>query len=837
MRRKIITATSLLLAVPALLMVRGAAFATDNGEKQAPAPVITPQAAEFFEKKIRPILFDKCFSCHGDKSANGGLRLDSLDAMTKGGASGPAITPGNPEKSRIIEAIRYAGALKMPPDARLSADSVAAITQWVKMGAPWPGGKPTVAQNGQFQITPAQAAFWSFKPVQMPAVPKVKGAWWVKSPIDSFVMAKLEAKGLKPSPVADRRTLIRRATYDLTGLPPTNAEVEAFIADKSPDAYAHVVDRLLASSAYGERWGRHWLDVARYADTKGYAFTEDAVYHNAYTYRDYVIRSFNEDLPYDEFVIEQLAADKLPQGDDKRKLAALGFLNVGRRFLNDPVLINDDRIDSTCRGFMALTVGCARCHNHKFDPIPAKDYYSLYGIFASASESNPPPAISPKSISEPYEAQNAKILATERQINDLVRVQVTALRDRVTKTPGSFSKEVKDILQSIRLEALPDGGQLNKLSSSFDTTGQASLKSMQASAADLRAHMPPTPEFAMASQDNPQPFDPYIFIRGNAGNHGENVPREFLQILSGPDRKPYADGGRLELAQDIASTKNPLTARVFVNRMWMYHFGGAIVRTPSDFGTRGELPTHPELLDWLASTFMEDGWSIKKMHRRMMLSSVYQQSSESGAEGKAFLVDPENRLLWKQNRQRLDFEALRDSLLAVSGKLDSTVGGPAVELTKSPFPTRRTVYGFIDRQNLQGLYRAFDFASPDTSSAQRYNTTVPQQSLFMMNSPFVVEQAKALAQRQEIVSAPSIPAKIRAVYRIVFERDPAPDEIGFGQKFLQGVEQFRTAGNSAEPGIRTAAAGNVKNSPAAVLTPWEEYVQTLLLTNEFLFVD
>ena len=818
----------------AALTTTAVAHADDGGK---PAQTVTPQAAEFFEKKVRPLLFDKCFSCHGDKSANGGLRLDSLEAIMKGGASGPVLTPGNPAKSRIIDAVQYSGSIKMPPDGRLSADSITILTQWVKMGAPWPAAKPTAPSTGEFVITPEQAAFWSFKPVSMPAVPKVKGTWWVKSPIDAFIMQRLEAKGLKPSPVADRRTLIRRATYDLTGLPPTASEVDAFLADKAAGAFSRVVDRLLASPRYGERWGRHWLDVARYADTKGYAFTEDAVYHNAYTYRDYVIRSFNEDLPYDQFIIEQIAADRLPQGDDKRKLAALGFLNVGRRFLNDPVLINDDRIDSTCRGFMALTVGCARCHNHKFDPISAKDYYSLYGVFASASEQNPPPAISPRSISEPYEAQNAKISAVDTQIDSLVRGRVTALRDRAAKSPGDFSKELKETLQSIRLEALPDARQLKILSPSFDADGQATLKKLQDSANDLRAHMPAKPEFAMASVDNAHPFDPYVFIRGNAGNRGPNVPREFIQLLSGPDRKPYTDGGRLQLAQDIASTKNPLTARVLVNRVWMYHFGAAIVRTPSDFGTRGEPPTNQELLDWLAATFMDDGWSIKKLHRRIMLSSAYQQSSDISS--RPFLIDPENRLIWKQNRQRLDFEALRDSLLSVSGKLDTTLGGPAVEITTAPYSARRTVYGFIDRQNLQGLFRAFDFASPDTSSAQRYNTTVPQQSLFMMNSPFVVEQAKATAQRQEVTTAANDIARIRAVYRIIFEREPASEEIGFARKFLQGVGQFRSAAdpNQAPSAVHTASITTAAQQHSQPLSPWEEYVQTLLLTNEFLFVD
>lgn len=809
-------------------------------DKQDKQDKIDPQAAEFFEKKVRPLLFDNCFGCHGDKRANGSLRLDSLAAMLKGSSAGPVLVPGDPDKSKLISAIQYIDATKMPPSGKLSNEAIANITRWVKMGAPWPGSKPSTGKTpGDFEITPEQQQFWSFKPVHLPAAPKVKSKWWVQSPVDAFILAKLEAKGLKPSPPSDRRTLLRRATYDLTGLPPTQAEVDVFINDKAPGGFARVVDRLLASPAYGERWGRHWLDVARYADTKGYAFTEDPVYHNAYTYRDYVIRAFNEDLPYDEFLMEQLAADKMPQGDDKRKLAALGFLNVGRRFLNDPVLINDDRIDSTCRGMLALTVGCARCHNHKFDPISAKDYYALYGVFASAVESNPPPAISPKTISEPYEQQNAKIRAQEAETNDLVRAQMTILRDTAQKTPDEVPQSVKTILQSIRIENLPDANQLKTLSPKFAAAAQDSIKRLQASVADLRAHMPPTPEFAMASQDTPHPFDSYVFLRGNPGNRGENVPRRFLQILSpasGPT--PYEDGGRLRLAQDIANKTNPLTARVYVNRVWMYHFGAAIVRTPSDFGFRGEPPTNPELLDWLAATFMQDDWSIKKLHRKIMLSSAYQQSSEETSA--SFTADPENRLVHKQNRQRLDFEGLRDALLAISGKLDSKVGGPAVELTTAPFTGRRTVYGFIDRQNLQGLFRTFDFASPDTSSAQRFSTTVPQQSLYMMNSPFVVEQARALAHRPEVLTAPDDAARIQALYHIVYQRPAAVDEVNFGIKFLAGVGQFRSVDTAAAPAVRTASNSGHESDTvrsANALTPLEEYVQTLLLTNEFLFVD
>ena len=809
-------ATAGAIAAGALLLAVGSP-AQEALTAKTKAP--TAQETEFFETNVRPLLFEKCFSCHGQKAQQGGLRLDARAFVLTGGGNGPAIVEGNPDRSLLIKAVRYDSALKMPPSGRLKPVEVAALTDWVRMGAPWPEGKAQPQAAPATTTTKLAGTHWSFRPVKRVAPPRVKNAAWVKSPIDNFVLAKLEAKALAPAPPADRRTLIRRATLQLTGLPPTSEEISAFSSDRSPNAFEKVVDRLLASLAYGERWGRHWLDVARYADTKGYVFTEDAVYHNAYTYRDWVIRSINEDLPYDRFLIQQLAADKLPLGDDRRPLAALGFLTVGRRFLNDPVFINDDRIDVTTRGLMALTVGCARCHNHKFDPITAKDYYALYGVFASSSEPNPPPPISPKQISEPYEQHNALLRDTQAKRDNLVREQVRKLRGRVEKTPADVPQDVKTVLQSIRTEVLPDLQQLAKLSPQFDVDAQKMLPQLQTRIVDLTKQSPPAPEFAMALQDNDKPFDPYVFIRGNPGNHGESVTRRFLTCIAGPEPAPFTNGsGRLELAQAIANKDNPLTARVMVNRMWMYHFGSGLVRTPGDFGIRGEAPTHPELLDWLANSFVANGWSMKKLHKVIMLSSVYQQGSAGTA--KAFSVDPENRLLSHQNRQRLDLEALRDSALFISGQLDSKVGGKAVEITTAPYSTRRTVYGFIDRQNLQGLYRTFDFASPDTSSAQRFRSTVPQQALFMMNSPFLVEQAKALAKRSESAATPDNANRIRAAYSAIFGRAPAPEEVSYGLQFLQGAEQ-----------IRPAATGQ------SALTPWEEYCQALLMTNEFTFID
>jgi len=820
-------------------MVLAAGGQQTNGAPPKPA-VTSAQDTEFFETKVRPVLFEKCFSCHGKTAQQGGLRLDSLEAISRGGGSGMAVVvPGAPEKSNLIKAVHYDGNLKMPPSGKLKPEEIAALTEWIKRGAHWPGAVVPIAAaaNGEYVPSPEQANHWSFKPFKKSPLPTVKNAAWCKTPIDRFILAKLEAKGLKPAPYADRRTLIRRANLDLLGVPPTPAEVDAFVSDTAPDAWAKVVDRLLADPRYGERWGRHWLDVARYADNKGYVFTEDKEYHYAYTYRDYVIKSFNNDLPYDRFVKEQLAADKMQQGDDRSSLAAMGYLTLGRRFLNDQTAIIDDRIDVTTRGLMGLTVACAKCHNHKFDPIPNKDYYSLYGVFASSYEPNPPVVISPKSVSEPYEKQNALVVAAQKQIDDTKLAQIEVLRKKAAQMPPAVTEEIAKVLQGFRTGTQPDGKQYAKLLPVFEPAAQTTIKDLTAKIADLNKTMPPTPEKGMALLDSDKPYDPYVFIRGNPGNHGDNVPRRFLQILSGPDRKPFTQGsGRLELAENIASPTNPLTARVLVNRVWLGHFGYGIVRTPSDFGMRGDNPTHPELLDWLASEFVAPegvgdkyacGWSIKHLHRMLLLSAAWMQSSEGDAH--KGLVDPENLLLSHQNRQRLDLEAMRDSLLAVAGDMDTKIGGPAVELTTAPYTKRRTVYGYIDRANLQNFYRSFDFASPDASSAQRYHTTVPQQALYMMNSPFVVEEAKALLKRPEVTAAKDDPQRIRILYRLLYQRLPSPDETSAGLNFLKAIAEIKPS--------QTTLISTAKAAAPAGLSPWEEYAQTLLMTNEFNFVD
>jgi cytochrome c553 len=758
---------------------------------QAAAPAGSSENAAFFETSIRPLLSASCYSCHGKDAALGGLRLDSRAFLLKGGATGPAIVPGDPAKSLLITAVHQSGALKMPQGGRLKPEEIAELENWIRMGAPWPETAAAAPMVGG----PGAMSFWSLQPIRKPAIPKVRRAAWAKTPVDAFILAKLEAKGLTPAPAADKRTLLRRVSFDLTGLPPTPAEADAFLNDHAPNAYEKVVDRLLSSPRYGERWGRMWLDVARYSDTKGYVFVEDRNYPNAYTYRDWVIRSFNEDLPFDKFVTYQLAADLAPEvknGPDKRPLAALGFLTVGRRFLNSQPDIMDDRIDVTMRGFEAMTVACARCHDHKFDPIPTADYYSLYGVFASVHEAELP--ISPANISQPYEAHVAALKANQSALDGVVTAEVKRLRGIVEKdgaTP-TLAEPVRQALQSLRIEALPTGDTYTKLVPAFSPEATARLADLNHEKDKLNGSAPPTPELAMAMQDSDQPNNPHIFKRGNPNNQGDAVPRRFPLCLSpaGAPRPEWTVGsGRLEMARSLVSRDNPRTARVFVNRVWMHHFGAGIVRTPSDFGKQGERPSHPELLDYLAARFEDEGWSVKKLQRMIVLSATYQQASDSTV--KTLQADPENRLLAHQTRQRLDMEEMRDSLLWASGKLDtSTVGGKSVQLWTAPFTARRAVYGFIERQNLPGTFRTFDFATPDATSAKRFETTIPQQALFFMNSPFAVEQATLLADRPDLRAAtPQEESRnIRRLYLRLFDRLPDTDETHVGLAYLRAPD-------------------------------------------------
>jgi hypothetical protein len=911
------------------------------------ATLPTTEQLEFFETKVRPLFAENCYQCHSEKAekVKGGLRLDTPKSLMKGGSNGPVIIPGNPQASRLIKAVRYADPnLKMPPkNKKLPQRQIADLEMWVKIGAPLPQVPPPSPLT---DVNAARARHWAFQPVSKPTPPAVRAPGWPQTPIDNFVMAGLEKKHIEPAPAADRRTLIRRVTYDLIGLPPTCEEVDAYISDVRPDAYARLVDRLLASPHYGERWGRYWLDIARYADTKGYlAGGEERRYAFSYTYRDYVVRAFNEDKPYDQFLIEQMAADKLPLGEDKHALAALGFLTLGRRFLNNQNDIIDDRIDVVTRGLLGLTVSCARCHDHKFDPIPTRDYYALHGVFASSEEPAVLPLLGPLEDSPDYQdylKQKAKIeaeipefksreiarfiqelrqqvgdyllgahdaaglddmskfetFAGEHKLNPAVlRRWVADLETRskkpdpifgpwfaLTKLPEEeFPVKINTVLPNstaglavnpVVTKALAEqppaslkiaADVYTRLFKEIDAEWKSALdfatnastpppaglptperealrqvlygegapvnlprgeaesilaRRLTEGSAPFRNRIealawthPGAPRRAMALVDSASPANSRVFIRGNPGSPGEEVPRHFLTVLSSPSATGFTNGsGRLDLARAIASRSNPLTARIYANRIWLHHFGQPLVATPGDFGVRTEEPLQHALLDFLAASLMENGWSTKYLHRLILLSATYQQSSEGPPAN--LKSDPDNALISRLNRQRLDFEALRDTLLTLAGKLDLSLGGLPVDLEHEPFTVRRTLYGLIDRQNLPGVFRTFDFANPDASNQGRFHTTVPQQALFLMNSPFVLEQAHNLALRSEVKRAQNRPEKIQALYRLVFQRPAVSSEIQCAEKFL-----------AAEP------------ETSARVTRLEEYAQVLLLSNELMFAD
>jgi len=761
---------------------------------------------------------------------------------------------------------------------------------------------------------------WAFELVASPQPPPVKNQKWVRTDVDRFILAKLEQNKLRPAPPVDKRTLIRRATFDLLGLPPTPEELAAFERDKSPNAFRNVVDRLLASPRYGERWGRHWLDVARYSDTKGYVYArEERRFVHAFAYRDWVIRAFNEDLPYDRFLLLQMAADQLVPADSP-ELAAMGFVTGGRRFIGVTHDIIDDRIDVVTRGAMALTVQCARCHDHKYDPIPTKDYYSLYGVFHGCDDRLVPlkqvedaelakrQKKATEMMAKRREEANARLrlrvgdyliaqLEMEKypeegfdQIlgpDDLIPASVRHWRDFL-RTSKSLSHPIfapwfvlvelpKDEFEasaSTTLARLRNNGKINPLVSAAFETPPKTMREVATrygkvfadveqqtnapapGAAELRAFLrdprsptvvpdtsalnnewffttPVADELAKLQGDverrlielgtpaalyltdrEPEP-NPRVFNRGSASRLGEEVPRHFLRVLAGPERKPFTKGsGRLELARAIASADNPLTARVMVNRIWQHHFGTGLVKTPSDFGLRAESPSHAELLDWLARRFIADGWSVKSMHRLILSSAVYQQGSVNGiARSQPFGTgaipprhtrpslsdrtlpltdpyaayaaggDPDNRLLSYFPIRRLEFEALRDAMLAASGELDRTAGGKPVELLDAG-NKRRTVYALVDRQFLPGTFRTFDFANPDIHVAVRHETTVPQQALFFLNGTFAASRARALAKRFADLPPDK---RVQQFHQTLYQRDATRSEVAAALRFVKSA--------------------------------------------------
>jgi hypothetical protein len=850
-------------------------------------PALGSEPADFFETRVRPLLAKNCYACHTDAKM-GGLQLDTREHALKGGKTGPVIVPGDPSKSRLVLALSYTDAkLKMPPGGKLPDGDIEALNTWIKDGAVWPtGGKvlPT-----QYIITKEQRGFWAFQPIASPQPPAPRNSKWAHTDIDRFILARLEARNLKPAPPADRRTLIRRAYFDLIGIPPTLDQVNSFVADRSPEAFAKVVDHLLASPQYGERWGRYWLDIARYSDDKLNP-TQEEPYPNAFRYRDWVIQAFNDDMPYDQFVMAQIAGDKMP--NPEKYQAGLGFYALSPEF-------QDDRVDATSRGFLALTVACATCHDHKYDPIPTKDYYSILGVFNNTHLDETP--VAPAETVEAWRAQKKKVDAKEKELKEFIDAQSQQLAEilatqtvdymlavsgdlpassdagtkldaptlarwknyltnrkidhpylddwHAAKTGADRRREAEkfqelliatnaekkgvDDRNHIKLGLDPSRGDLSQANLDslprdkfvlwreiFGETGaggvlaykekdlarylsgpwKTHLEALSREAADMKKDLPPQYPYLQVIKDNDKPKEQHVWLRGSRDSQGDPAPPRFLSILSPAEPQTFDKGKeRLELAQAIASPANPLTARVIVNRIWQHHFGNGIVRSASNFGQLGDRPSHPELLDYLATRFIHEGWSIKKLHREIMLSSVYAESTQSSPA--IDTADPENRLLSHATRRRLDAETIRDQILFTSGNIDLTPGGKPAQLDLDNH--RRTVYGFISRRKLNPYLSLFDYPVPNATSEARNQTNVPVQRLFFMNSPFVLAESQILAK-----SLTKEATTVDSLYERLFQRPPTLQEKKLAQQFLE-----QTNNN------------------------WSQYAQVLMSSNEFLFVN
>ncbi len=883
------------------------------------------QDLDFFEQRVRPLLIENCLSCHDDGTQESGLRLDSRAGALAGGDRGPAIVPGDPAAGLLMQAVRGDGELEMPPDDPLNEQQIAELVHWIEIGAPWSDVRADAA--------PGDARnHWAFQPVQTPSIPPVSDTAWCLNPIDHFVLAHLEANQLSPSSPADRRTLIRRLSFDVTGLPPTPDEVATFVGDQHPLAHERLVERMLASSAYGEQWARHWLDVARYSDTKGYVYArEERNWVHAWAYRDWVVRALNDDMPYDQFVLLQVAADQAnaPDADDRSNLAALGFLTIGRRFLGVSRDIVDDRIDVVTRGILGLTVACARCHDHKYDPIPTEDYYSLSGVFQSCTERlvridatardetfENELAARQAALAAGVKKRRAEAAARARaRVGDYVCAQlelekypeegfdvvisaddmpsafVRRWRDYLQRARGrqdpvfvawhdfaelpaeSFADVAVDVCDRIATEAdcnplvlaaftqpptsmVEVADRYGDLLTEIEAQWQAALHTAAEQGHDAPSELPdadaeqlrqvlyaddspcivpdepvvsietffPTdicnelwklqgeverlllnagdpPAHALVLVDRSEPTTPRVLRRGDPRRPGEEVPRQFLGLLRDDDDRPFAHGsGRLELAQALVDPENPLTARVIVNRVWMHHFGTGLVETPSDFGTRAEEPVHLDLLDWLASRFIANGWSLKWLHRQILLSNTYRQSAagppNDATPGRALEVDPDARWLWRRRAHRLTFEELRDAALAATGELDPSAGGPPDDLFSSD-AKRRSIYGRVDRQFLPATLRVFDFANPDLHVAQRSETTVPQQALFFLNDPFLLARARRLAKVTGAEADGDAGLRVQRMYTRLYQREPTSQQLNAALALVESTSQLVALENSA----------------------------------------
>ena len=741
---------------------------------------ISTEEIEFFEAKVRPLLVEHCYDCHSTDAAKlrAGLYVDSREGMIKGGDNGPAVVVRKPDESLLIEAVRYKS-YEMPPDQKLQDEDIDILVKWVEKGLPWPKvatspGHLVVEQD--IDWAKARESHWAWRPVQRPEVPASVGE--NTHPIDAFIAASQHDAGIQPGPSTDAGILVRRIYVDIIGMPPTPLQVSQFVNADAADrdkAVADLVNELLASPLYGQRWGRHWLDVARYSDGFG-GFLDNAGLENAWRYRDWVVNAYNHDMPLNRFLQLQIAGDLL---GDKRDAVATGFFALGPLYRSDGgdpdsvALANgdtlDDRIDTLTRGLLGVTGSCARCHDHKFDPIPQKDYYSLAGIFNNTEVQSLP--LSPDDVVTRFNEHSAAV--TE------------------------LTKKVK------------------RLRKQEDPTALAELQSQQQ---ELKKNAPSEIDFAHALHDTGS-SDMKVAIRGNLRKEGDVVPRRFLRVVAGPEPTPFTEGsGRKGLAAAIVDPQNPLTVRVFINRIWMHHFGEGIVSTPDNFGVLGERPSHPELLDWLASEFIANGWSVKQLHRLIMTSKTYQRSSHFVEE--SFVKDGDNRLLWRMSPRRMDVESWRDSLLSITGELDTKANGPPVDNIMAS--SRRTLYARVSRNGdafpSDEFLRRFDFPAMRATVGKRPRSVVPQQFLFLLNSPFMLNRAKALVARLEGM-ADTNEQRIHHAYQLLFSRSPSDEEARIGLEFLAQKSDATTA-----------------ESASSDITQWQLYAQTLLSSNEFMFV-
>ena len=758
------------------------------------SPGFAAKDLEFFEARVRPLLIEHCYECHsGDaKKVQAGLLMDYRQQLIDGGESGAAIVAGDPDNSLLIQSVRYE-ASEMPPNGKLSDQQIADLEKWVKIGAPWPTvttAEPQDLDGSNLDWENVRQSHWAWRPIARPPVPTVERVEHVSNAIDRFIERGRATHGLNVAPNADRTSLIRRIYFDMLGLPPSPEQVREFKNDRSPIAYESLVEELLASPAYGERWGRHWLDVARYSDGGG-SFNDRSDLPHAFRYRDWVVRQLNKDLPFDEFIQHQVAGDL--SGDTEAAIGT-GFFAIGPTYRSDggdPDSVAqaksetlDDRVDTMSRAFLGLTVACARCHDHKFDPVPTLDYYSLAGVFNNSRNATIP--IAPQSEIDAYNKAQEAIKKLDQQIKEI-------------------NKRAKDEKRKLNAEEQRDRA-----------TKQENLKRLREAAPPRYA------EFHGLGESGTENMR--VALRGNLRKPGPEAPRRFIHVLSKSEPTLFTNGsGRSELANELASDRNPLTARVIVNRLWQHHFGIGIVSTASNFGTLGEAPTHPQLLDWLASELIESNWSLKKIHRMILLSATYQLSSEFSEQ--SFSIDGDNRFLWRFNPRRLDVESWRDAILSVTGEIDRSIGGrPVAELFNN---RRRTLYAKISRSGDSYQYdeflRNFDFPTPRGSRAKRTTSTVPQQFLFMMNSQFMVDRATAFVNRLHS-EADSDGARVDRAYQLLYGRMPQKKEKEIALEFLA------TTDNHEESSDHDSETSESK------LSPWQQYAQALLSSNEFMYV-